>query len=44
MPGQQLIMHKMTEIAGRNYIYIFPTKNYHNMKNHVQLNPIVADF
>ena len=44
MPGQQLIMHKITKIAGRNEIYIFPTKNYYNMKNHVQLNPIIADF
>ena len=41
MPGQQLIMHKISKIPGRNYIYIFPIKNYYNMKNHVQLNPII---
>ena len=44
MPGQQLIMHKITKITGRNLIYIFPTKKYYNMKNHVQLNTIIADF
>ena len=44
MPGQQLIMQKITKIAGRNYVYIFPTKSYYNMKNDAQLNPIIADF
>ena len=44
MPDEQLIMHKITKIAGRNKIFIFPTKNYYNMKNYFQLNPIIADF
>ena len=45
MPSQQLIMHKITKIAGRNLILIFPKKYYYDMKtDHVQLNPIIVDF
>ena len=44
MLGQQLIMHKIPKIAGRNKIFKFRKKNYYNMKNHVQLYPILADF
>ena len=50
MPGQQVIIHKITKITGRNQVFIFHfkknyfKKNYYSMKNHVQLNPIIADF
>ena len=44
MPDQQLIMHEITKIASRNKIFIFPKRIYHNIKNHVQLNPIIADY
>ena len=29
MPGQHLIMHEITNIAGRNLIFLFPKKDYH---------------
>jgi hypothetical protein len=31
---QLLIMHKITNIHGRNYISLFPKKNYDGMKNY----------
>ena len=32
MPGQQLIMHEITNIAGRNLVFLFPEKNYSRMR------------
>ena len=34
MPGQQLMMHEITNIAGRKEIFLFPEKNYHGVKNY----------
>ena len=42
MPGQQLIMHKITKIADSKFSYL--KKNYYSMKNHVLVNPIIVDF
>ena len=33
MPGQQLIMHEITNIAGRNQIFLFPKKKLSYYEN-----------
>jgi hypothetical protein len=33
-PGKLLIMHKITNMPGRNEMFLFPKKNYHGMKNY----------
>ena len=33
MPGQQLIMHEISNIARRNLNFRFSKKNYHGMKS-----------
>ena len=37
-------MHKITNMPGRNYIFLFPKKNYHGVKNNAQFNIIIVDF
>jgi hypothetical protein len=43
-PGKLLIMHKKTNMPGRNSIFLFPKKYYPGMKNYAQFNIIIGDF
>ena len=37
-------MHKITNMPGRNYIFLFPKKNYHGVKNYALFNINIVDF